>query len=320
MREIPLSLLTSAGGDGAEIIYSLRNNSELSNLIAMELAKAGQNVRKTYQRRLPSNPSKDYYYILRDTPNNESLIVEYGFADSKGDDVSLLKNRWKDLAESVVQALATYVGVDASKPSNGTYVVKAGDTLWSIAKQYGVSVNDLKEENQLQNNTLQVNQILKIPGFQNENETAEDTYVVKAGDTLYSISKTYGVSVDQIKRLNQLNSDVLSIGQILVLKEPSITEDEGSYIVKKGDSLYSISKQYGVSVNDLMEINNLDSTMLSIGQVLLIPSTSETIYTVKSGDTLWNIAKEFQTTVDQIMQKNNLITNILKIGQKLLIP
>ena len=47
---------------------------------------AGQNVRKYYQRRLPSNPSKDYYYMLRETPNNESIIVEYGFVDSKGDD------------------------------------------------------------------------------------------------------------------------------------------------------------------------------------------------------------------------------------------
>ena len=64
----PLSLLTSAGGDGAEVIYALRNTDALSKLIAKELEASGQNVRKYYQRRLPSNPSKDYYYLLRDTP------------------------------------------------------------------------------------------------------------------------------------------------------------------------------------------------------------------------------------------------------------
>ena len=81
--------VNAGGGDGAEIIYSLRNSDKLSNLIAQEFAKAGQNVRKYYQRRLPSDPSKDYYYILRDTPNNESLIIEYGFVDSTGDDVAI---------------------------------------------------------------------------------------------------------------------------------------------------------------------------------------------------------------------------------------
>ena len=92
------------GGDGAEIIYSLRNSNALSKKIATEFENVGQNVRKYYQRRLPSNPSKDYYYVLRDTPNNESIIVEYGFADSVGDDVKQLKNNWKTLTEAVVKA------------------------------------------------------------------------------------------------------------------------------------------------------------------------------------------------------------------------
>ena len=88
-------ILNLWGGDGAEVIYALRNNSVLSSKIAKELENAGQNVRKYYQRRLPSNPAKDYYYILRDTPNNETIIVEYGFADSTGDDVEQLKNNWE---------------------------------------------------------------------------------------------------------------------------------------------------------------------------------------------------------------------------------
>lgn len=69
----------SAGGEGAEVIYALRNSDKLASSILNELEKSGQVVRKYYQRRLPSDSSKDYYYIIRNTPNNETLIVEYGF-------------------------------------------------------------------------------------------------------------------------------------------------------------------------------------------------------------------------------------------------
>ena len=313
--------INAGGGDGAEVIYSLRNNDTLASGIANELSRAGQNIRKTYQRRLPSNPSKDYYYILRDTPNNESLIIEYGFADSKGDDVLLLKNNWQNLAEGVVKALVEYLGMNYTlKEDENSYVVKSGDTLWSIAKNLGVSVNELKEVNQLTSNLLKVGQVLMIPGTWQDNVE----YIVKSGDTLYSISKKYNVSMSEIKRLNSLSSDTLSIGQVLLLSEKDKGEEpfvpEGSYMVQKGDSLYGIARKYNVSVNDLMDVNNLTSNVISIGQILKIPSLEEKVYTVKAGDNLWNIAREFQTTVDSIVKKNNLISNILRIGQKLLIP
>ena len=87
---------------------------------------------------MPSNPSKDYYYILRETPNNETVIVEYGFVDSKGDDVAQLKNNWQNLAEAVVKAVAEYIGIpyEEQVESENYYRVKSGDTLWSIARKY----------------------------------------------------------------------------------------------------------------------------------------------------------------------------------------
>ena len=119
------------GGDGAEIIYALRNSDALSKSIANEFIKSGQNVRKYYQRRLPSDPSKDYYYILRDTPNNESIIIEYGFADGSGDDPSLIKNNWEDLAEAVVRGVANYLKVPYIPISGSNiYVVKKGDRIF----------------------------------------------------------------------------------------------------------------------------------------------------------------------------------------------
>lgn len=123
--------LNAGGGDGAEIIYSLRNNNELSKKIAKELEIVGQNVRKYYQRRLPSNPSKDYYFIHRLTPDNESIIVEYGFVDSKGNDPDLIKNDWKILAEAVVKAVTDYIGADYIAPNESNYyTVKSGDTFF----------------------------------------------------------------------------------------------------------------------------------------------------------------------------------------------
>ena len=84
--------INAGGGDGAEVIYALRNNATLSNTILSELEKSGQNVREAFQKRLPSNTSKDYYFIHRDTgKNTEPVIVEYGFLDSTGDDPKQLK-------------------------------------------------------------------------------------------------------------------------------------------------------------------------------------------------------------------------------------
>ena len=318
--------INAGGGDGAEIIYSLRNSDKLSNMIANEFAKSGQNVRKYYQRRLPSDPSKDYYYILRDTPNNESVIIEYGFADSTGDDPNLLKNNWEELAEAVVRAVANYAGVTYSGGSSSanTYTVKAGDTLWSIAKKLGVSVDELKSKNNLTSNALSINQILLIP-TKNENVSEDDSadyYVVKAGDNLYQIANKYGMTVEELKSLNNLNSNLLSIGQKLLVKKGSDSANQNDYVVKKGDNLYQIALKFGTTVDALKSLNNLSSNLLSIGQTLKIPSSSssEIVYTVVPGDNLYQIAQKFGTSVSAIMSRNNLSSNLLSIGQKLIIP
>ncbi len=202
--------LNAGGGDGAEIIYSLRNNDTLSKKIAQELENAGQNVRKYYQKRLPSNPSKDYYYLLRNTPNNETIIVEYGFTDSTGNDINLIKNKWESLAEAVVKAITSYLGVSYSQQGNNYYTVVKGDTLWSIARRYGITVDELKSANNLKSNLLSIGKKLMIP--------SNNVHIVKKGDTLYALAKEYNTTVSNLKKLNNLSSDLLSIGQKLFVK------------------------------------------------------------------------------------------------------
>lgn len=311
--------INAGGGDGAEIIYALRNNDKFAKKLATEFENAGQSVRKYYQRRLPSNPAKDYYYIMRDTPNNETVIVEYGFADTISD-ANLIKNDWEKLAEAVTKAIVEYAGGKYVAPlGSNYYTVKSGDSLWSISRKFGVTVNELKKVNNLSSNLLSIGQNLIIPG--KKNNTSSNEYVVKKGDTLYGIANKYNVSVDNLKSYNNLSTDSLSIGQKIKIPDNKVNSNE--YVVKSGDSLYSISRKYGVSVDELMSVNNLKSTVLSVGQVLKIPNSGEVtnvIYTVKKGDSLWSIAKNNKTTVDAIVKLNNLSNANLSIGQKLLLP
>jgi len=312
------------GGDGAEVIYALRNSPTLSNLVLTELGKQGQNIRKAYQRRLTSNPSKDYYFMHRNTGDTESIIVEYGFLDSKKDDVSQIKNNWKNYAEAVVQAVLQYIGyTGGTTPKEDVYIVKKGDTLYGISKRFGIPILEIKQINHLVTDTLSIGQELYLTT--NSTPIEGDTYTVKAGDTLYGIASKYNMTVDDLKALNGLSSNLLSIGQVLLVSDKNSTPT-GEYIVKKGDTLYSIAEQLGTTVDELKRLNNLTSNILSIGQVLLTNSSGitgevvENTYTVKAGDTLYSIAKKYGISVDTLKQMNSLTNNLLSIGQVLIVP
>ena len=307
---------TSGGGDGAEVIYALRNKDTLSNLILTELGNEGQNIRKAYQRRLPSDTSKDYYFMQRNTGDTESITVEYGFLDSKGDDVNQLKNNWQNYAEAVVRALIEYLNLTYVPVEGGNYyTVKSGDSLWSIAKKYNVSVFDLKSANGLTSSLLSIGDVLKIPTVI-EDEPKENVYVVKKGDSLYKIAQNYDTTVSEIMKLNNLTSTALSIGQILEIPVKNVSNN--TYTVKSGDSLYKIAQNNNTTVNELKSLNNLTSNLLSIGQVLKIPTTtSNNTYIVKKGDSLYKIAQNNNTTVDELIRINNLGTTLLSIGQVL---
>lgn len=243
---------------GAEIIYSLKDTSRLANFIATEFESIGVRVNKYYQRRLPSNPAKDYNEMIRELGNRESIIIEYGDLSY---DEDLIRNNYEELGQAVVNGLNKYLGI-----IDVYYDVKKGDNLYSIAQKFNVNVNELKNINNLSSNILSVGQQLIIPEKKENNVNDIDNYyIVVAGDTLYSIARKNRTTVDEIKRINKLSNNLLSLGQKLI-----IPKQTNIYIVRKGDSLYSISRKYGISVNELMTLNNLNSTLLSIGQELII--------------------------------------------------
>lgn len=147
-----------------------------------------------------------------------------------------------------------------------TYTVKSGDSLWNIANKYNTTVNELKTLNNLTTNNLNIGQVLKLPP-QNTLNTGIVTYTVKSGDSLWNIASRYNTTVNELKSLNNLTSDNLSIGQVLSLP----VSGTKTYTVKSGDSLWNIANRYNTTVNELKSINNLTSNNLSIGQVLTLP-------------------------------------------------
>ena len=255
--------LNAGGGDGAEVIYALRNDDTLSQIILDKLGQTGQNIRRSYQRKSAVNPKKDYYFMHRNTGDTESIIVEYGFIDSSKDDPSQIKRNWEEYAEAVVQGVLDYIGYEYETKPEFAY------------------------------------------------------YTVELGDSLYGIANKYGMTVEELKSLNNLQSNLLSIGQKLIVKYNSGSDFVNFYEVKKGDTLYGIALKSNISVNDLMNYNGLTSSFLQVGQVLKIPNKS-IIYIVEAGDTLYSIAKENNITVEQLKELNNLDSNILYIGQNLI--
>ena len=142
------------------------------------------------------------------------------------------------------------------------------------------------------------------------------------GDTLYSISRKFNISVDELKSINSLLNNTISVGQKLLIKATPYEDDYNIYVVKKGDSLWSISQKYNITVNELIDINNLEDLTLQINQELKVPKTgitepNEEIYIVKKGDTLWSISRETGLSVNEIKELNNLTSNLLSVGQSL---
>lgn len=314
--------LNKGGKNGAEIMYPLRNNSKLASLIASNLEDAGQTVLKYYQLRNNSDTSKDDDYLIKNTANNLTIVIDYGYIDNTSD-ANFLKNNYEKLAEAVVKSIANYAGV-SYPPANmeGYYIVKKGDSLWSIASKNNTTVDNIKKLNNLSSNNLSVGQVLKL-SYDTENEDIKESniYTVKKGDSLWLIANKYGTTVDELKNINNLKSTTLSIGQTLIIPEKKESTSKISYVVKKGDSLWLIANKYDTTVEKIKSTNNLKSNTLSIGQVLVIPSSSEFItYTVKKGDSLWLIANKYNNTVDNIKKLNNLSSNNLQINQKLILP
>ncbi|MDQ1143736.1 LysM repeat protein [Bacillus sp. SORGH_AS 510] len=197
------------------------------------------------------------------------------------------------------------VPVTVAAPKTTLYTVVPGDALIKIANRYNVTVGELKQWNNLTSTIIYVGQVLKVSAPQSGSGTgtvsvpapapstsptpapapvsqgATSEYTVKSGDSLSKIGVQFGMTVQQLKTLNNLKSDMIYVGQKLkvngavaapnpspVVTQPSATTSE--YVVKSGDTLGKISIQFGMSVEDLKSLNGLKSDMIYVGQTLKV--------------------------------------------------
>jgi LysM repeat protein len=161
--------------------------------------------------------------------------------------------------------------------------VDAGETLYGLSKRYGTTVDDILKLNPTADGGLEIGQIVKVPYVRSVKQVSTNGSIhrVAEKETLFSISRLYGISVDDIKSWNKLASNSLSVGQELIIKNknvqeinrstvPAMASAAGVHTVEAKETLYSISKQYGVTIDQLKTWNNLTANELSLGQVLYV--------------------------------------------------
>ncbi|MGW8286920.1 MAG: LysM peptidoglycan-binding domain-containing protein [Desulfobulbales bacterium] len=175
--------------------------------------------------------------------------------------------------------------------SSGYYVVREGDSLWEIARQFNMESKELKKLNSLVTNVIHPGDRLQIAIQQSESEVsqsinsesvelqqvaAEFYYNVRRGDSLWTIAREYNVSTGEIKRWNNLNNNLIHPGNKLLLKVADAEESmiETFYQVRSGDSLWTIARRHNISPEKIKRWNNLQDNTIYPGNRLLLKLAS----------------------------------------------
>lgn len=215
--------------------------------------------------------------------------------------------------------------------ANVNYSVQKGDSYWNIAQRFNISLNSVLDANGANSSSgLLIGQIIKVPST---------TYTVQKGDTYYLIAKKCGISLSSLLSANNATSNtILYAGQKITI--PSSKGNYTSYTVQKGDTYWTISQKYGISLDAILEANNAtNNPYLFVGDVIKVPASSSSennssssgsasspsitykTHTVTSGDTLWNIAIKYGIPYQELLDANSLSeSSYIYSGMKLTIP
>ncbi|WP_413693855.1 LysM peptidoglycan-binding domain-containing protein [Psychromonas sp. KJ10-2] len=251
-------------------------------------------------------------------------------------------------------------GVGGNAQNTQTIVVKTpvvhtvarGEYLSAIAKKYNKSIKQLSSYNKLSSTTLRIGQRIKIPGAYTETTKTRviepkvapkapapvvkhKIYTVRSGDSLSVIAERYATNMSNLKRINNLKSSSVYVGQKLKVPAGQVeAAPERLHVVKKGEFLSLIAKKFDTSISTLKSYNNLKSTSLRVGQKIKIPGADSSNYQspvakkvvvptehkVKRGESLSVIAQRYDRSAKQFQAYNKLSSTRLSVGQVLKIP
>ena len=302
--------------------------------------------------------------------NNAKGSVNY-YKVRKGDTISEIAERyhvstvelkkWNNLKTSRINfgqtlkiftsgTTSSYVESTTSSSGNVNYhKIRKGETLGGIAEQYKVSASSIRKWNDITGNKILAGNTLKIYSdnytpvkndkvSHNAELTGESiTHQIQTGETIIGISELYAVSIDDIKRWNNLSSSRIIAGKTLIIysngnghKSSSTTvvdntKGSSTHKVKRGETLGGISTKYNVSISSIQKLNNISGNKIIIGQELKIPESSgfsseltkDGYHIVENGETLYSIAIKYKTSVQKIKKLNQLSSSKIIIGQKL---
>ena len=221
-------------------------------------------------------------------------------------------------------------------PGGTLYTIRAGDTLFSLAQRFNVTVDAIIQANPgIDPNNLRIGQEICIPGTGPAPCPGGTLYTIRAGDTLFSLAQRYNTTVDAILRANPgIDPNNLRVGQVICIPGTGPVPCPGGtlYTIRAGDTLFSLAQRFNVTVDAVLRANpGIDPNNLRIGQEICIPAATleiesrmecpGTIYTIRQGDSLYQLAIRYNTTVDRIMRFNpGIDPNNLQIGQRICIP
>jgi len=277
---------------------TISESVNLGGRVLKELSKLG----KLHSRRV----EQAGFAVLK-SPDMPSILIETGFITNPDEERKLRSASYqRKLAAGIYAAIEGYYqqtpyysntsyaspSFEArpnSKSKNRNpkkyHTVVRGDSLSKIAERYKVSLRDLKRENGLRNNTAVLGKRLRLPANAKVSGVVRpvsrpSVHIVKRGDSLSKISAQYNVTINSLKRLNQLSKSTVYLGQKLklpavaksVVNKPVSTPSKPRvHKVKRGDTLSEIADKYGTTMRKIMTANNLRSRTILLGQKLKIP-------------------------------------------------
>lgn len=299
------------------------------------------------------------YYKVRKGDSLSEIATRYNVS------VAELK-RWNNLTSNninVGQTLKLYSNETTSSnivttstttksSDNVTYhKIKQGESIGSIAELYKVSSSSIREWNGISGDKIIAGTTLKIYSGSTDNSVVKDTspqktelagesinHQIQPGETIIAISELYDVSVDDIKRWNNLRSSKIIAGQTLIVypnghsskgsNNAVIQQTSANYTihkVKKGETLGAIADQYKVSITSIQQLNKISGNKIIAGQDLKIPKSAvvttqkstDGYHIVTSGETLYSISIRYNTTVQKLKTLNNLSDSKITVGQRL---